>query len=79
MSTTLDLNQAIRNMARCDPSTLDRSTVNARVVAGRVVEGHGMFIAALQRQPARRGLEVRFSEHDLLRELSDETPPESLS
>ena len=72
VSTTLDLNQAIHNMGGCDRSTLDRSTVNDFVVAGSVVNGRGMFIAALQRQLARRGLKVRFSEHDLLRELRDE-------
>jgi predicted secreted protein len=77
VSITLDLNQAICNMARCDPSTLDRSTVNDRVAAS-VVDGNGMFIAALQRQLARRGLTVRFSEHDLLRELPDETTSKSL-
>jgi predicted secreted protein len=78
VSTTLDLSRAIRSMARCNPSTLDRSTVNDSVVAGSVVDGHGIFIAALQRQLARRGLEVHFSEHDLLRELRDETPLDAL-
>jgi predicted secreted protein len=78
VSTTLDLDRAIRSMARCDLSTLDRSTVNGRVVAGSVIDGHGIFIAALQRQLARGGREVRFSEHDLLRELRDEPPLDTL-
>ncbi len=69
VSTTLDLNCALEAMARCDPSAIHRSIVNQRVVAPNVVEGQGMFIAALRHQLRRRGLDVRFLEHDLVGEL----------
>ena len=67
--TTLDLYQAVHNMARCDPFNVDRSTVNDIVVARSVIAGSGMFTNALRHQLARRGIEVEFTEHDLLGEL----------
>jgi hypothetical protein len=37
----------------------------------RVVEGSGLFVAALRHELARRRVEVRFVEHDLIGELRD--------
>ena len=74
VSTTLDLYQAVHNMARCDPSNVDRSTVNDFVVARNAIAGSGMFTKALQHQLARRGIRTHFSEHDLLGELRKAQP-----
>jgi hypothetical protein len=71
VSTTLHLAHAVGAMAHCDPSALDIGTVNKRVIIANVVDGPGMLIAALRHQLHRRGLEVRFREHDLIGELRD--------
>jgi hypothetical protein len=69
VSMTVDLVGAVHAMARCDLSTVTPAIVNRDVVAANVIEGQGLFVAALRRHLARRGLEVRFVEHDLLVEL----------
>ncbi len=69
VTTTVDLDGAIAAMAGCDRGSLDPALVCDRVVGANVVAGDGMFIAELRRRLARRGIEVRFREHDLLAEL----------
>lgn len=69
VATTVDLDGAIAAMAACDRDTLDPALVSDRVVGANVAAGEGMFIADLRRRLARRGIDVRFREHDLLAEL----------
>ena len=74
VETTIDLDGAVAAMARCDRCTLSRAGVNEHVVAANLTAGEGMFIAALRRRLARRGIEVSFREHDLLAELHVDRP-----
>ena len=67
--TTIDLDGAVAAMVRCDRGTLSPAGVNEHVVAANMTAGEGMFVAALRRRLARRGIEVPFREHDLLAEL----------
>jgi predicted secreted protein len=69
--TTLDLDRAVRAMAHLDPTRLDADTVNRTVVGECVVDGAGVFVTALRRELARRRVDVRFVEHDLIGELRD--------
>jgi predicted secreted protein len=69
--TTLDLDRAVRAMAYLQPTSLDPDVVQREVVAANVVQGEGGFVTALRRDLARRGVEVRFVEHDLVGELRD--------
>jgi predicted secreted protein len=69
VSTTVDLDGAIGAMANCHRRAVDPATVIRRVVAANVVDGQGMFVAALRARLARHGVSVRFREHDLLAEL----------
>lgn len=69
VTSTLDLDRAVLAMARCRRCTVSPATVNERVVAANVVSGQGLFVAALRRHLARRGLDVPMREHDLLGEL----------
>ncbi len=74
VSTTVDLDGAIAAMAHCDPRAVDPATVVRRVVVANVVDGEGMFVAGLRARLARRGVSVRFREHDLLAELGVAVP-----
>jgi hypothetical protein len=69
--TTLDLDSAVRAMACLDGRALEAAMVNRHVVAGSVHAGSGVFVTALRRALARRRVEVRFVEHDLIAELRD--------
>jgi uncharacterized protein YbbK (DUF523 family) len=69
VTSTLDLDGAVSAMARCDVARLEARTVNRDVVAANVVAGRGLFVSALDRALARRGVRVRFVEHDLVAEL----------
>ena len=73
VATTLDLDSAIAAMATCDPDTVDAATVLGRVLAANVVDGEGMFVAALRGDLAKRGISVPLREHDLLAELGAPT------
>ncbi len=59
---TLDLKQSLPVVASLDVETIDRLTFNERAVRAYVVDGEGMFMAALRRQLSRRGLNVPFFE-----------------
>jgi uncharacterized protein YbbK (DUF523 family) len=69
VTTTLDLEGAVRAMARCRLCSIAPETVNRQVVGANVVNGAGLFVSALQRRLARDGLDVPMREHDLLAEL----------
>jgi uncharacterized protein YbbK (DUF523 family) len=69
VATTIDLDGAIAAMAACDRARLNPALVNDRVIGANVAAGEGMFIAALRRRLARRGIDVTFREHDMLAEL----------
>jgi predicted secreted protein len=69
VTTTLDLDGAVRAMAWCRRCSLAPATVNRQVVGANVVAGTGLFVSALQRRLARDGLDVPMREHDLLAEL----------
>lgn len=61
---TLDLGCCLSAVGSLDVATVDRALFNARAIAACQVAGSGMFMQALQRQIARRGLAVACLEHD---------------
>jgi uncharacterized protein YbbK (DUF523 family) len=66
---TLDVSRALTALAGCDPSAVDATIFNDRVVLATVVAGEGLFVAALRRELRRRRLEVPLFAHDLVGEL----------
>jgi hypothetical protein len=64
--TTVDLPAVLDDIAGRDPAQLNRHDFNRDVIVGHTKAGEGMFIAALRRHLRRRGIDVRFTEHDLL-------------
>lgn len=68
--TTLDLRASVDVLAACPLSALTPGLVNGQAVLSCRRPGQGMFIEALDRELARRGLEVPAFEHDLATELS---------
>jgi hypothetical protein len=68
-ATTLDLREAFEIVARCPLARIDRATVNERVVLGCSKPGEGLFTRALERELARRGIDVPFVDHDLAAEM----------
>jgi hypothetical protein len=77
--TTLDLRRSFETVAACPLARIDRDTVNERAVAACRVPGEGLFIAALQRRLARRGLDVPFFEYDLVAEMRGAPQPDRLA
>ena len=77
-ATTLDLRRSFETIAACPLALVDRATVNERAVAACRVAGEGLFIAALERRLARRGLDVPFMEYDLIAEMRGTPQPVSL-
>ncbi len=69
VTTTLDMRASLEVVASCPAAALTRDVMNERAVLGCRREGEGLFIAALDRQLCRRGLEVPALEHDLAAEL----------
>ena len=69
VTTTLDMRASLEVVASCPAAALTRDVMNERAVLGCRREGEGLFIAALDRQLRRRGLEVPALEHDLAAEL----------
>lgn len=63
--TTVALGGALQTMARCDPRTLTPAIVNRDVVAANVIAGRGIFIDQLDRQLARRRINVPLRQHTL--------------
>ena len=77
----LDLPGAVESMAACPLAALDRRAFrrafNRDVIAANVVAGEGLFVRELRRALRRRGVQVSFTEHDLVPEAPGE--PESRS
>ncbi len=69
VTTTLDLRASLEVVASCPAAALTRDVMNEQAVLGCRRKGEGLFIAALDRQLRRRGLEVPALEHDLAAEL----------
>lgn len=69
VTTTLDMRASLEVVAACPAGALTRDVMNERAVLGCRRTGEGLFIAALDRQLRRRGLEVPALEHDLAAEL----------
>ena len=68
--TTLGIRCAVDVLGRC-PLAMNRGQMNEELLVGCRVTGQGLFIRALRRRLARRGLAVPFFEHDLVRESHD--------
>jgi hypothetical protein len=69
VTTTLDLRASLEVVASCPAAALTRDVMNERAVLGCRRTGEGLFIAELDRQLRRRGLDVPAFEHDLAAEL----------
>ncbi|MGD1347466.1 hypothetical protein ACKUU1_17390 [Mycobacterium seoulense] len=69
VTTTLDMRASLEVVASCPAAALTRDVMNERAVLGCRRKGEGLFIAALDRQLRRRGVEVPALEHDLAAEL----------
>jgi hypothetical protein len=67
---TLDPRRSLESVGRL-PETAGSTEINAALLAA-LIEGKGMFTDALQRQLARRNLQVPFLAHDLIAELHGE-------
>lgn len=66
---TLDLPAAVAAITRCPAANLDRRTLNQNIIAANVGPGEGLFISALRRRLATKGVRVPLYEHDLLSEI----------
>jgi predicted secreted protein len=66
---TLNVARAADALARCDPTAIDATAFNERVVRANVIPGSGLFTTALRRRLRRRRLGVAWFGHDLLAEL----------
>jgi uncharacterized protein YbbK (DUF523 family) len=74
VATTLDLRASLDVLAACPAAALTRDVMNDRAVLGCRRPGQGLFVRALDRELARRGLSVPAFEHDLAAELRGEHP-----
>lgn len=68
VTKTLDLEKSFALTARLDPKLITVDALN-NAIRTAVVPGHGLFISELQQQLRRRGLNVIFTQHDLIAEL----------
>jgi predicted secreted protein len=68
LGTTLDLAGALRDIATLDPRTVSVADQN-ELVRRHAIAGQGILVEELQRELARRGLDVPFLAHDLIGEL----------
>jgi len=64
VTRTLDVRRALPVVASFDLDTLDAKTFDDEVIRACRAVGRGYFVEALQKELARRGLHVPFSEHD---------------
>lgn len=69
VTTTLDLAASMEVVAGCPLATLTREAMNDRAVLACRRPGEGLFVEALDRRLARRGLMLPAFEHDLAAEL----------
>ncbi len=75
VTTTLDLRKSFEIVASCPFAQLNREVMNQRAVVGCRAAGQGLFVRTLERQLDRRGLTVRFFEHDLVAEMLGRPQP----
>jgi hypothetical protein len=64
----LDLAKAFDSAAACPLVELSRSTVNAGFVKQNMVDGQGLFIAAIQEALGREQAQAKFIGHDMFSE-----------
>lgn len=74
VTTTVDLRASLDVLAACPVAALTREVMNDHAVLGCRRRGEGLFIQALERELARRGLVLPAFEHDLAAELRGESP-----
>ena len=72
VTATLDLRRSFEVVATCPLARLDRRFLNDQAIVACRTAGEGLFIRALRRELARRGLDVPFAEYDLLAEMRGE-------
>jgi uncharacterized protein YbbK (DUF523 family) len=60
---TLDIRRSLPVVAALDVDAIDTPAFNAHAVRDAIVDGQGMYVAALRRAFAKRGLRVEFDEH----------------
>ena len=68
LSTTMDVAGALKEIATLDPRTVSVADQNG-LVRRHATAGRGIFVEELQRELARRHVDVPFLAHDLLGEL----------
>ncbi len=68
VTKTLDLEKSFELTAQLDPTLFTVEALNNAIRAA-LVPGRGLFTAELQQQLQRRGLNVEFTQHDLIAEL----------
>ena len=73
--TTLDLRCSFETVASCPLARIDRNLINDRAVVGCRTPGEGLFIRLLRKQLQRRGISVRYLEHDLIAEMQGIAQP----
>ena len=56
-------------LRRCPLANLDRRMINEQVIGAHTRPGQGLFVTALQRRLAKRGVAVRFDEYDFALEI----------
>ena len=70
--TRLDLRRSFEVVAGCPLARLDRHRLNEEAIAACLIEGEGLFIAAIQRRLRRKHLTIRWYEHELLTEIREQ-------
>jgi predicted secreted protein len=70
VQVTMNVEQAFVQVSRLRQEAATAGDINA-IVRGNAIGGRGLFVAILQEELARRGLDVPFAAHDLLAELED--------
>ena len=73
--TTLDLPCSFDTVASCPLAQIDRNLINDRAVLACRTTGEGLFIRLLRKQLQRRGISVRYLEHDLIAEMQGIAQP----
>lgn len=72
--TTLDLDRAFDHLAALDVARITPADMTA-LIGESMHQGPGLFITALERSLARRGVTISFLAHDLMDELAGKVPP----
>lgn len=72
VNKTLNTWSSVEALASLPIKSLERQTMNDKVIADCLTEGKGFFMKALWRQLRRRSLDIKFYRHDLLAEMRGE-------